>query len=31
MNGKDHLTINADQAREQKGQGAEAESGAKTT
>ena len=31
MNGKDHVTINADQAREQKGQGAEAESGAKTT
>ena len=31
MNGNDHLTINADQAREQKGQGAEAESGAKTT
>ena len=31
MNGKDHLTINADQSREQKGQGAEAESGAKTT
>ena len=31
MNGKDRLTINADQSREQKGQGAEAESGAKTT
>ena len=31
MNGKDHLTINADQAGEQKGQGAKAQSGAKTT